>query len=142
TDFVDHSLSLRGNLFNVIPARLSIGNTYQEGLRLTNDYTRNSISTSLNPSFFKDHLKFRVNANYTNERSHFADGVEGTALLFDPTQPVYDPTSPFGGFFEYYDMVGNTPVPTALAPRNPVAQLLQTDDRGFNDRFYGNAEVD
>jgi iron complex outermembrane receptor protein len=142
TDYVDHNISLRGNLFNVIPARLSVGNTYQEGLRLTNDYTRNTISTALNPSFFQDHLKMRVNANYTNERSRFADGVEGTALLFDPTQPVYDATSPFGGYFEYYGMVGDTPVPTALAPRNPVAQLMQTNDHGFNDRFYGNFEVD
>lgn len=142
TDYVDQNVSLRGNLFGTIPARLSVGNTYQEGLRLTNDYTRNTISTSLNPSFFKDHLKFRVNANFTNEKSRFADGVEGTAILFDPTQPVYDPTSPFGGFFEYYGMVGDTPVPTALAPRNPVAQLMQTYDTGFQDRIYGNFETD
>ncbi len=142
TDYVDQNVSLRGNLFGKIPARLSVGNTYQEGLRLTNNYTRNTISTSLNPSFFDDHLKFRVNANFTNERSRFADGVEGTALLFDPTQPVYDAGSPFGGFFEYYGMVGDTPVPTALAPRNPVAQLLQTNDHGFNNRFYGNFETD
>lgn len=142
TDFVDQNVSLRGNLFGKIPARLSVGNTYQEGLRLTNSYTRNTISASLNPSFFTDHLKFRVNANFTNERSRFADGVEGTAIIFDPTQPVYDPTSPFGGFFEYYGMVGDTPVPTALSPHNPVAQLMQTNDRGFNDRFYGNFETD
>ena len=142
TDFVDNNVSLRGNLFGVIPGRLTIGNTYQEGLRLTNDYTRNTVSTSLNPSFLNDHLKFRVNATFTNEQSRFADAVEGTALLFDPTQPVYDAQSPFGGFFEYYGLVGNLPVPTALAPRNPVAQLMQTNDSGFNDRIYGNVETD
>lgn len=142
TDFVDHSLSLRGNLFKTIPARLSIGNTYQEGLRLTNDYTRNSVSASLNPSFFDSHLKFNVNANYSNEQNRFADAVEGTALTFDPTQPVYDATSPFGGYFEYYGLVGSLPVPTALAPRNPVAQLMQTNDSGFNNRVYGNFETD
>ncbi|WP_333599189.1 SusC/RagA family TonB-linked outer membrane protein [Flavobacterium sp.] len=138
TDFVDNNVSIRGSLFKVIPARLSFGNTYQEGLRLTNSFTRNNISTTLNPSFFDDHLKLRLNATYSNERNRFADGVEGDAIRFNPTQPVYDPASPYGGFFEYYSPDGS------LAPgaRNPVAHLLQTDDRGVNNRFFGNFEVD
>ena len=139
TDYVDNNLSIRGNLFGVIPARLSIGNTYQEGLRLTNEYTRNTASTTLNPTFFNDHLKIRLNANYTNERNRFADGVEGDAIRFDPTQPVYDPTSPFEGFFEYYNPSNGNLI---LGARNPVAHLLQTDDRGINNRFFGNFEVD
>ena len=39
-------------------------------------------------------------------------------------------------------MVGDLPVPTALAPRNPVAQLYQTNDTGFANRFFGNFETD
>lgn len=35
TDFVDQNVSVRGNLFNLIPSRITIGKTYQEGLRLT-----------------------------------------------------------------------------------------------------------
>ena len=138
TDFVDNNVSLRGNLFGIIPARLSLGNTYQEGLRLTNSFTRNNISTALNPTFFKDHLKIRLNATYSNERNRFADGVEGDAIRFDPTQPVYDPTSPFEGYFEYRTPSGSL----AGGPRNPVAHLLQTDDRGQVNRFFGNFEVD
>ena len=53
TDYVDNNLSLRGNLFKAIPARLSIGNTYQEGLRLTNKYTRNTVSTTLNRELYQ-----------------------------------------------------------------------------------------
>ena len=139
TDFVDNNISIKGNLFNVIPARLSFGNTYQEGLRLTNTFNRNTISTALNPTFFKEHLKIRLNATFTNERNRFADGVEGTALGFDPTQPVYDAASPYGGFFEYYTPDGSL---QQVAPRNPVAQLLQTQDNGLNDRIFGNFEVD
>ncbi len=139
TDFVDNNISIKGNLFNIIPARLSFGNTYQEGLRLTNTFNRNTISTALNPSFLDNHLKIRLNATFTNERNRFADGVEGTALVFDPTQPVYDAASPFGGFFEYYNPDGSLQNP---APRNPVAQLLQTQDRGLNDRIFGNFEID
>ncbi len=141
TDFVDNNISVRGNLFKAIPTRFSVGNTYEEGLRLTNSFNRTTVSTSLTPSLFKDHLKFRVNANYTSEKNRFADGVEGSALRFDPTQPVYDVTSPFGGFFEYRDtntLAGLKPNST----RNPVAQLLQTYDKGNSDRFFGSFETD
>jgi iron complex outermembrane receptor protein len=142
TDFVDNNLSIRGQLFNRIPAKLTINNTYQEGLRLTNEFTRNNVSIALNPRFFDDHLKFNVSALYSNERNRFANGVEGTAIRFDPTKPVYNPYSNnFSGFFEYE----NPSDPTGLAaqsPRNPVADLLQTNDRGVNNRFLGNFEID
>lgn len=139
TDFIDNNVNLTGNLFGAVPARLSLGNTYQEGLRLTNYFNRNSVSVSLNPSFFNDHLKFRVNANYANEKNRFADGVEGAAIRFDPTQSIYDENSPYGGFFEYY-----TPSNGQLmnGARNPVAQLLQTRDMGKNNRIFGNIETE
>ena len=140
TDFVDNNISVRGNLFNAIPSRLTIGNTYQEGLRLTNAFNRNTIGLALNPSFFQDHLKIKLNANYTNERNRFADGVEGSAIRFDPTQPVYSAGSIYGGFFEYYNR-GNGRL-TPQTPRNPVAQLLQTFDNGKNNRLFGNFELD
>ncbi|MGV3695678.1 SusC/RagA family TonB-linked outer membrane protein [Flavobacterium sp.] len=138
TDFVDNNISVKGNLFNRIPVRLSFGNTYQEGLRLTNTFNRNTISTAINPTFFNDHLKIRLNATFSNERNRFADGVEGSALRFNPTQPVYDAASPYDGFFEYYSPDGSL----QLGTRNPVAQLLQTQDRGLNNRIFGNFEVD
>lgn len=139
TDYVDNNLSVRGNLFNAIPSRITIGNTYQEGLRLTNSFNRNTVSVALNPSIFKDHLKFKLNANYSNERNRFADGVEGAAVRFDPTQPIYDAGSVFDGFFEYQNSPGQL---TPQTIRNPVAQLLQTYDYGINNRFYGNFELD
>ncbi len=140
TDFVDQNLSLRGNLFGAVPSRLTVGNTYQEGLRLTNKFNRSTVGLSLNPSLLKDHLKFRINANYANEKNRFADGVEGSALAFDPTQPVYDNNSIYGGFFEYYNPSNGELTPQT--PRNPVAQLMQTYDNGLNNRFFGNIEMD
>ena len=142
TDFVDNNLSIKGNLFKKIPTRLSIGNTYQEGLRLTNNFNRNTVSVSLNPSFFDSHLKFNVNANYTNQKNRFADGVEGAAIRFDPTQPIYDASNP-SGYFEYitgYNSGNAVYANPSIA--NPVAQLLQTMDRGINNRFYGNFQLD
>ncbi|MGL2965066.1 SusC/RagA family TonB-linked outer membrane protein [Flavobacterium sp. XGLA_31] len=140
TDYVDNNISLRGNLFNTIPSRLTLGNTYQEGLRLTNSFNRNTVGVALNPSFFKDHLKFKVNANYSNERNRFTDAVEGAAINYDPTQPVYDAASPYGGFHEYYNTTTNELI--SQTPRNPVAQLLQTHDTGEYNRLFGNIELD
>ena len=36
------------------------------------------------------------------EDNRFGDsGQIGAALRYDPTQPVYDPSSPFGGFYQH-----------------------------------------
>ncbi|MFP9100085.1 SusC/RagA family TonB-linked outer membrane protein [Flavobacterium sp. RHBU_24] len=141
TDFVDNNLSLNGNLFGFMPSRLSLGNTYQEGLRLTNKFNRSNISLSLNPSFFKDHLKFNVNVNYTNEKNRFADGVEYNAIHFNPTQPILDADSPYGGYFEYYN-ANDANNALILGTRNPVAQLMQTYDTGNNNRIFGNFQTE
>lgn len=140
TIYTDANLSVRGNLLGVLPTRLTVGKTYQEGLRLTNLFERNSVGLALNPSLFQDHLKLRLNANYSNEDNRFTDAVEGTAINFDPTQPVYDPTSIYGGFYENYNH--STGALTPQTARNPVAQLLQTDDTGYSNRLFGNFELD
>ncbi|MGY8915876.1 MAG: SusC/RagA family TonB-linked outer membrane protein, partial [Flavobacteriales bacterium] len=46
------NLSVSGAVADV-PIRVSIGRTYQEGLRLTSKFERNNFSTNLNPSFFE-----------------------------------------------------------------------------------------
>jgi iron complex outermembrane receptor protein len=135
---VDQSLSLKGSLFKMLPTRLTFGRTYQEGTRLTNNFTRNTISLAMNPEFLDKHLKVKVNANYSNEKNRFAEGVEGSAIRFDPTQSVYDSASQFGGFFEY----GSGDSVLSNAPRNPVAQLMQSNDNGKFNRVYGNVELD
>ncbi len=134
---VDQSFSMSGLLAENFPARLSLGYTNQPGLRMTSSFERNSTSLALNPKFFDDHLKVNLNANYNIEKNRFAEGVEGTALRMDPTQPVYDINSPFDGFFEYH-----TNGEPNNAARNPVASLLQYKDKSVINRFYGNLEFD
>ena len=141
TDYIDNNLSVKGNFLGFIPTRLTIANTYQEGIRLTDYMNRNNVSLNLSPSFFGNHLKTRMSLNYTNTNRRNAPGVEGGAIAMDPTQPVYDPTSPFDGFFEFRDgPTINDFAPIAVA--NPVAQLLQTNNRSENYKLFGNFEVD
>ncbi len=144
--FQSHNLSIQGALAKNFPARVSIGLTDQPGLRLTSEFQRRNAGVSLNPSFLGGHLKLSLNANYAQEKNRFAGGEEGNAITFDPTQPVYDPESPFGGFFQYYidngDGVLNTNDLVANSPSNPVANLLQREDRSTVDRLYGNLNLE
>ncbi|MCI5081980.1 MAG: SusC/RagA family TonB-linked outer membrane protein [Saprospiraceae bacterium] len=144
--FHNHNLSIQGSLFGQLPARLSLGHTNQPGLRLTSEFQRNAASLNLTPSFFDGGLKVNVNINASQENNRFAQGQEGNAITFDPTQPVYDANSPFGGFFQYYqdneDGVLNTSDLISNAPGNPVAALLQRNDRSEVVRLYGNIKLD
>ena len=140
------NLSIRGALFKEIPVRLSLGSSEQNGLRLTSEFQRNTVALSVNPNLFDNKLKITFNGNYSNEQNRFASGQEANALTFDPTQPVYDSNSPFGGFFQYFvdnnDGVINKDDLVPLAPFNPVAELLQRKSMSDVHRFYGNFKVD
>ncbi|MDV7188557.1 SusC/RagA family TonB-linked outer membrane protein [Lutibacter sp. TH_r2] len=139
---IDQNVSVNGMLYNKVPTRLSIGHTKQPGLRKTSKFERVSSSLAMNPKFFDDHLKVNLNANLNFEYNRFADGVEGAALTMDPTQPIYDSSSPFGGFFEYWYTDSAGYAQTMNAPRNPVASLLQRENKSNVKRFYGNVELD
>ncbi|TRZ44287.1 SusC/RagA family TonB-linked outer membrane protein [Robertkochia solimangrovi] len=140
------NLSVQGSLFEQVPTRLSLGHTIQEGLRLTSQYERSTLGLTMNPDFYDNHLKVTFNANATFEKNRFAAGQEGNAITFDPTQPVYDENSPFGGYFQYYNLNNDGVLDindlTPNAPFNPVAQLLQTESISNVRRFYGNTKLD
>ena len=138
---VDNNLSLRGNLFGSLPARLSVGYTEVPGLLRTGEFKRTTTSLSLNPSFFDDHLKINLNGNISWQNNRFADeGAIGNAVRFDPTQPVYDPTSRLGGYFEWFEADGDRVA--VGAQFNPVSLLEQRRNITDNRRIYGNVQFD
>ncbi len=135
---VQHNLTVRGSLFNALPARLSFGVSEIEGALLTSQFDRQNLSLALNPTLFDNHLKINLNANLAFENSRFADtGTIGAALRYDPTQAVYDPSSPFGGYYQHRN--GNV---LSLGTTNPVASLLQSNNLGDVNRFFGNVNFD
>ncbi|MDO7137043.1 SusC/RagA family TonB-linked outer membrane protein [Algibacter lectus] len=133
-----HNISMQGSLFQAIPTRFSFGLTNQEGALMTSEFERRNLGLALNPSLFKDHLKINLNANMSFEDNRFADsGQIGAALYYDPTQPVYDATSPFDGYYQHRN--GTT---VLNGTTNPVASLLQTNNLGDSNRVYGNLNFD
>lgn len=138
---VDNNLSIKGNLFDVVPARLSVGYTQVPGLLKTGEFKRTTTSLALNPSFFDDHLKINLNANISWQNNRFAEeGAIGNAISFDPTQSVYDPSSYFGGYFQWLEADGDR-VATG-AQQNPVSLLEQRRNITDNRRIYGNVQFD
>ena len=133
-----YNITAKGQIFGAIPTRLSMGFANQEGAVLTSQFDRKTISLSMNPSLFKDHLKINLNYNRAFEDSRFGDsGQIGAALRYDPTQPVYDSSSPFDGYYQHRtgDIVSN-------GTQNPVASLLLANNTGYNFRQYGNLNFD
>ncbi len=141
TDYVNNNLNISGSLFDAIPARLSLGNTYQEGLILTDRFNRTSAGLNLSPSLLKDHLKLTLNANYSNEKNNFAKTPIGGAVRFDPTKPIYNLGSQWGGYYEH--TAGGALNGNLLnGGRNPIAEILQSTNNGKVNRILGNFQID
>lgn len=137
-----HNLTARGEIFGAIPTRLSVGFAGIEGNILTSQFDRATVSLSMNPSFFDNHFKVALNYNRAFENNRFADaGQVNAALRYDPTQPVYDSRSPFGGFYQH-----TTGTPGSIlvenGTRNPVAALLQNNNTNKVFRHYGNLKLE
>lgn len=132
------NFSARANLFEKIPFRASVGYTNAEGVVLLDDYERVSASFKLTPTLLNDNLKLDINAKgtYADKSAIDAGGALGGAINFDPTKPVYDDNSIFGG--HYVNMNGNL----IDGQWNPVALLNQRERPERVFRFLGNVELD
>ena len=137
-----HNITARGQIFGAIPTRLSIGFAEIEGNILTSKYDRATVSLSMNPSFFDNHFKIALNYNRAFEDNRFADaGQVNSALRYDPSQPVYDSTSPFGGFYQHRTGTRGS-ILVSNGTRNPVAALLQNNNTSNVFRQYGNLKLE
>ncbi|TDD99249.1 SusC/RagA family TonB-linked outer membrane protein [Flavobacterium cellulosilyticum] len=133
----DINLSVMGNLFDKVPSRLTIGNTDNSGVLNTSNFKRSTASIALNPSFLDDHLKLNITGNYSYTFRQIADeGAIGSAISYDPTQSVYNPTSIFNGYTEWF----NSGQPKGTS--NPVSLLKDKRNVANQFRFFGNINID
>lgn len=136
----DHNLAVSGSGFGFLPYRASVGYTNQTGLLKTSGLERFTGSLNINPSFLDRHLTLTVNSKFMHIKNRFADwGSVGSALAFDPTQPVYDEGNNFGG---YYYWATNQGLPITISTRNPVSQLLERDNTSAVNRILGNIQLE
>lgn len=135
----DYNLSMSGSMLNT-PFRASIGSTAQGGILKDDSFERITASINLNPSFFNQSLRLGVNLRYMGTENDFANrGAIGSALRFDPTKPVYDLSSPYGGYYTWLDTDGTK---LALSETNPLALLNLSEDTSSVERIIANIKAD
>jgi TonB-linked outer membrane protein, SusC/RagA family len=143
----DHNLSISGAA-GIIPYRISIGYTNQDGILKTSNYSRTTASINLTPSLLNDHLKINANAKGSYTTNRFADtGAIGSALEFDPTQPVYSlngtaKTADGKSYGNGYYMWMGPSSPLSLGTANPLSVLNDTKDVSYVYQSTGGIQFD
>jgi TonB-linked SusC/RagA family outer membrane protein len=133
------SMSVSGGIKN-LPYRLSLGYLDQDGTLRTGNFKRTTATLNVNPVLFDGHLKINLNVKGILQDQRIADeGAIYTATTFDPTQPVLDPNSTFGSYWQYTDFASN---PAVLRHYNPVSMLEQVESKNKNLRSIGNIQLD
>ena len=158
----DHNVTVAGALKN-LPYRVSVGYTNQEGILKNSNFERVTGALNLNPSLFKDHLVFNLNAKGIFAKTRYADeSAISSAFSFDPTQDPHKFTSTyhqnllgadldrtlnnFGGYFQWpsagtYDP--NYPfIKNGQAGSNPLSLLDGNKKVAHSREFIGSADID
>jgi TonB-linked SusC/RagA family outer membrane protein len=139
----DHNVTLSGAIKEQ-PYRASVGYTNQDGILKTSNLNRTTLSLGFNPTFFDETLKLNINAKGVYNKSRFAnESAVGSAVQFDPTQPVKDNGAFQEGYYTWTttDKDGNVII-NDQAPDNPVALLELTNDMADVYRSIGNFQAD
>ncbi len=126
----EHQLSVSGGLNkNSLKYYVSLATRDLNGVLKTSSNTNQTAAANISTKLFDDliELDFRTRNTWMNDR--FAPDVMNAARNFDPTQPVRDEESPFGGYFQWNN---------DLAVNNPVATLFLWDERGKAFRTLNN----
>ncbi|MBN2349587.1 MAG: SusC/RagA family TonB-linked outer membrane protein [Bacteroidales bacterium] len=143
----NQNLSVSGSIKNV-PFRASYGYTDQQGILKTTETSRHSLALNLTPSLFNDHLNVDLNVKGAFAYTDFGvPGAVGSAVNFDPTQPVKNGNTRYGGYFQWTEenLPDGSMDPDGIATtftENPVAQLALRDNVANVNRIIGNIHLD
>lgn len=141
----DNNVSISGAT-SWLPYRMSVGYYNEKGILKTDHMQRVTGDLSLSPHFLNDDLTVTLNVKGSHTRNRYADkGAIDGAVRMDPTQPIMSDDAiykPFGG---YWFLTGTNDdgqvIPRSLAPRNPLALLMEKEDRGTTSRIIANSMI-
>ncbi|WP_422362120.1 SusC/RagA family TonB-linked outer membrane protein [Reichenbachiella sp.] len=143
----DHNVSVGGNIKGV-PMRGSVGYTNQNGILKNNNMTRTSVSLNASPTLLDGDLKVNINAKGSFIDNDFSNpDAIGSAVSFDPTQPIMNGNSRYGGYFAWTNHDPSTVMdineaPINIATHNPVAQLAYRDNTSSAQRYIVGGKFD
>ena len=96
----------------------------------------NSMRLAVGPRWARHWGMKIINCTWRNVK-HLQNG---SAVSFDPTRPVRDASSPYGGYFAWTNDTDGLPITIATA--NPVAQLEQREDVSNTQRHIISGSTD
>ena len=141
----DNNVSISGAT-SWLPYRMSVGYYNEKGILKTDHMQRITGDLSLSPHFLNDDLTVTLNVKGSHTRNRYADrGAIDGAVRMDPTHPIMSDDAVFKPFGGYWFLTGTDDdgqvIPRSLAPRNPLALLMEKDDRGTTNRLIANSMI-
>jgi len=138
----DHNVSVSGTVKKMLPYRVSIGQTVNNGTLKETDFKRTTLNISLSPNLLDDHLKMILNFKGMNNDNNFgATGAIGAAASFDPSQPIMNGNTRWKGYTTWTG-AGVNDAALPLATSNPIALIDLRKDYSNVSRSVGNAQLD
>lgn len=137
----DYSLSV-GGTYKILPYRVAVSYTNQNGILKTSSMDRATASITLNPRFLDNALSVTANVKGFYMRNRFADeSAIGGAVSFDPSQAVRVDNLPIGGGYFTWIKPGTDEF-IGIAPVNPVSLIDERSMKADVYRSVGNLQLD
>lgn len=144
----DYNLSV-GGTYKVLPYRVSVSYTNNNGIVNTTKMDRATVGINLSPKFFDGLLSVNANVRGAYINNRFFDGSAlGASVSFNPTLPVY---APEGNVFNNYTTYVGTRVarPTdagssinTIQTLNPVSLINEYNSSSKVYQSIGNLQLD
>jgi iron complex outermembrane receptor protein len=127
-----HNLTLSGGTKNT---KYFVSGNYllNNGVLKTSSHRNAGLSGNFSTKLFNEKLTVEYKNKTAFIKDQFAPNVIGSALAFDPTRPVRDGNTTYGGYYQWSD---------PLANNNPVSTLAFTDDHGNTTRLLNGLTLD
>lgn len=141
----EHNLSFSHAIAS-IPYRLSLGYLYQGGILKYNSIDRKNLSFAMTPSMLNGDLTLDLTATASLINNNFSNNdAIGSAVEFDPTQPIKNGNSRYGGYTAWTEISSNDKLngtPNNIATHNPVARLAYRENTSEATRYLLGAKLD
>jgi TonB-dependent starch-binding outer membrane protein SusC len=122
----EHNLSI-SHAIGSVPYRVSIDYLNQGGILKYNTMDRTNISLAVSPSLLDGILTMDLTASGSWISNNFSNpNAVGAALQMDPTQPVKNGNTKYGGYTAWTELSSGDALngaPNNIATQNPVALL-------------------
>lgn len=149
----EHNISI-SDVLGTVPYRVSLDYLFQDGILKYNNIDRKNITLAVTPSLLDGNLHMDLNASGSWISNNFSNnGAVGAALQFDPTQPIKNGNTRYGGYTawtNYADSLDSNGkvIPLGnrsannIATANPVALLEYTHNTSDAKRFILDGKFD